>query len=68
LSLAFLVLLESMTPEQRAAFVLREVFDYPYAEIAAIIGTGEDNTGQLVARARKHVDEGGPASRLTAAA
>jgi DNA-directed RNA polymerase specialized sigma24 family protein len=48
--------------------VLREVFDYPYAEIAAIIGTGEDNTRQLVARARKHVDEGGPASRLTAAA
>jgi len=39
---------------------LREVFDYPYAEIAAIIGTGEDNTRQLVARARKHVDEGRP--------
>ena len=60
LSLAFLVLLESLTPEQRAAFLLREVFDYPYAEIAAIIGTGEDNTRQLVARARKHVDEGRP--------
>lgn len=60
LSLAFLVLLESLTPEQRAAFVLREVFDYPYAQIAAIIGTGEDNTRQLVARARKHVDEGRP--------
>ncbi len=60
LSLAFLVLLESLTPEQRAAFVLREVFDYPYAEIAAIIGTREDNTRQLVARARKHVDEGRP--------
>jgi RNA polymerase sigma-70 factor (TIGR02957 family) len=60
LSLAFLVLLESLTPEQRAAFVLREVFDYPYTEIAAIIGTGEDNTRQLVARARKHVDERRP--------
>jgi RNA polymerase sigma-70 factor (TIGR02957 family) len=60
LSLAFLVLLESLTPEQRAAFLLREVFDYPYAEIAAIIGTGEDNTRQLVARARKHVDERRP--------
>jgi RNA polymerase sigma-70 factor (ECF subfamily) len=60
LSLAFLVLLESLTPEQRAAFVLREVFDYPYKQIAAIIGTGEDNTRQLVARARKHVDERRP--------
>ena len=60
LSLAFLVLLESLTPEQRAAFVLREVFDYPYEQIAAIIGTGEDNARQLVARARKHVDERRP--------
>ena len=60
LSFAFLVLLESLTPEQRAAFLLREVFDYPYAEIAAIIGTGEDNARQLVARARKHVDERRP--------
>jgi RNA polymerase sigma-70 factor (TIGR02957 family) len=60
LSLAFLVLLESLTPEQRAAFLLREVFDYPYPEIAAIIGTGEDNARQLVARARKHVDERRP--------
>jgi RNA polymerase sigma-70 factor (TIGR02957 family) len=60
LSLAFLVLLESLTPEQRAAFLLRVVFDYPYAEIAAIIGTGEDNARQLVARARKHVDERRP--------
>jgi RNA polymerase sigma-70 factor (TIGR02957 family) len=60
LSLAFLVLLESLTPEQRAAFLLREVFDYPYAQIAAIIDTGEDNARQLVARARKHVDERRP--------
>jgi RNA polymerase sigma-70 factor (TIGR02957 family) len=60
LSLAFLVLLESLTPEQRAAFLLREVFDYPYEQIAAIIGTREDNTRQLVARARKHVDERRP--------
>jgi RNA polymerase sigma-70 factor (ECF subfamily) len=60
LSLAFLVLLERLTPEQRAAFLLREVFDYPYEQIAAIIGTGEDNTRQLVSRARKHVDEGRP--------
>lgn len=60
LSLAFLVLLESLTPEQRAAFLLREVFDYPYVEIAAIIGTGEDNARQLVARARKYVNERRP--------
>jgi RNA polymerase sigma-70 factor (ECF subfamily) len=60
LSLAFLVLLESLTPEQRAAFLLREVFDYPYEQIAAIIGTGEVNTRQLVSRARKHVEEGRP--------
>ena len=60
LSLAFLVLLESLTPEQRAAFLLHDVFDYPYAEIAAIIGAREDNTRQLVSRARKHVDERKP--------
>jgi RNA polymerase sigma-70 factor (TIGR02957 family) len=60
LSLAFLVLLESLTPEQRAAFVLREVFDYPYEQIARIVRTSEDNARQLVSRARKHVDEGRP--------
>ena len=60
LSLAFLVLLENLTPEQRAAFLLREVFDYPYGQIAAIIGMTEDNTRQLVSRARKHVDAGRP--------
>jgi len=60
LSLAFLVLLESLTPEQRAAFLLREVFDYPYEQIAAIIGTSGDNTRQLVSRARRHVDERRP--------
>src|SRR5918997_841248 len=60
LSLAFLVLLESLTPEQRAAFLLREVFEYPYPEISSIIGTSEDNARQLVARARQRVDEGRP--------
>ena len=58
--MALLVLLESLTPEQRAAFLLREVFDYPYEQIADIIDTGEDNTRQLVARARKHVNERRP--------
>ena len=60
LSLAFLVLLENLTPEQRAAVLLREVFAYPYADIAGIIGTSEDNTRQLVARGRRHVEEGRP--------
>jgi RNA polymerase sigma-70 factor (TIGR02957 family) len=55
LSLAFLVLLESLSPEQRAAFLLRDVFDYPYRDIAGIIGKSEDNTRQLVARARQHL-------------
>jgi RNA polymerase sigma-70 factor (ECF subfamily) len=60
LSLAFLVLLESLSPQQRAAFLLREVFDYPYGEVAEIIGTDVDNTRHLVARARKHVSERRP--------
>jgi len=60
LSLAFLVLLESLSPEQRAAFLLREVFDYPYDQIAQIVGKSEDNARQLAARARRHVDERRP--------
>jgi RNA polymerase sigma-70 factor (ECF subfamily) len=60
LSLAFLVLLESLSPRQRAAFLLREVFDYPYAEVAEIIGTDVDSTRHLVARARTHVSERRP--------
>lgn len=57
LSLAFLVLLESLSPEQRAVFLLREVFDYPYEEIARIVGKSEDGVRQLAVRARRHVDE-----------
>ncbi|HEX6238467.1 MAG TPA: sigma-70 family RNA polymerase sigma factor [Acidimicrobiales bacterium] len=60
LSLAFLVLLESLSPEQRAAFLLREVFDYRYDEIARIVATSEDNARQLVARARRHVEQRRP--------
>src|ERR687895_2496776 len=60
LSLAFLVLLESLSPEQRAAFLLREVFDYPYDQIAAIVATSEQNARQLVARARRHVQRRRP--------
>jgi RNA polymerase sigma-70 factor (TIGR02957 family) len=58
LSLAFLVLLESLSPEQRAVFLLREVFDYPYYEIAEIVGKREDTVRQLAARARRYVEEG----------
>ncbi len=60
LSLAFLVLLESLSPEQRAAFLLREVFDEPYDQIAEIIGTSEQNARQLATRARRHVEERRP--------
>lgn len=60
LSLAFLVLLESLSPQQRAAFLLREVFEYPYAEVAEIIGTDVDSTRHLVRRARNHVRERRP--------
>jgi RNA polymerase sigma-70 factor (ECF subfamily) len=60
LSLAFLVLLESLSPRQRAAFLLREVFEYPYPEVAEIIGGGVDSTRQLVTRARRHLRERRP--------
>jgi RNA polymerase sigma-70 factor (ECF subfamily) len=60
LSLAFLVLLERLSPRQRAAFLLREVFEYPYPEVAEIIGTDVDTARHLVARARSHVQEGRP--------
>ncbi|GAA1853956.1 RNA polymerase sigma-70 factor [Asanoa iriomotensis] len=60
LSLAFLVLLESLSPRQRAAFLLREVFDYPYPEVAEIVGTDVDTTRHLVAKARHHVKERRP--------
>jgi RNA polymerase sigma-70 factor (ECF subfamily) len=60
LSLAFLVLLESLSPEQRAAFLLHEVFDEPYDRIADIIGTTEQNARQLATRARRHVQERRP--------
>ncbi len=58
LSTAFLVVLESLTPEQRAAFLLREVFDYPYERVAEIVGTSETNARKLTSRARGHVADG----------
>jgi RNA polymerase sigma-70 factor, ECF subfamily len=56
LSLAFLTLLERLSPVERAAFLLREVFEYPYDEIAGVINRSEDNARQLVSRARRHLD------------
>jgi RNA polymerase sigma-70 factor, ECF subfamily len=60
LSLALLVLLERLTPVERAAYLLREVFGYGYAEIADIIEQTEVNSRQLVTRARKHLDANRP--------
>ncbi len=60
LSLAFLVLLESLNPIERAVFLLREVFDYDYGEIARIVGKREDNVRQIAARARRRVEERRP--------
>lgn len=54
-SVAMLVVLESLTPEERAVFVLREVFDFGYAEIAAGLGRSEPAVRQIAHRARGHV-------------
>ena len=55
LSMAFLVLLESLSPVERAVFLLREVFDYEYAEIASLVGKSEANCRQISRRARQSV-------------
>jgi RNA polymerase sigma-70 factor, ECF subfamily len=56
LSLAFLVLLEELQPVERAAFLLHDVFDYPYGAIAGIVDKTEAACRQLVSRARRRVD------------
>jgi RNA polymerase sigma-70 factor (TIGR02957 family) len=65
LSLAMLVLLESLSPEQRAVLLLHDVFDYGYPEIATIVGKSEDNVRQLATRARRHVEEHRPRFQTT---
>jgi RNA polymerase sigma-70 factor (ECF subfamily) len=60
LSMGFLVLLESLTPVERAVFLLREVFEYEYEEIASIVGKSEDNCRQIAVRARRQVRAGRP--------
>jgi len=56
LSMAFLVLLESLTPVERAVFLLREVFEYGYEEIATVVGKSEENCRQIAVRARRQVE------------
>jgi RNA polymerase sigma-70 factor (ECF subfamily) len=65
LSLAMLVLLENLSPEQRAVLLLHDVFDYGYPEIAGIIAKSEDNVRQLATRARRHVKQRRPRFQTT---
>jgi RNA polymerase sigma-70 factor (ECF subfamily) len=65
LSLAMLVLMESLSPEQRAALLLHDVFHYEYPEIAAIVGKSQDNVRQLATRARRHVEQRRPRFQTT---
>ena len=58
LRLAVLVLLEKLSPTERAAYILREAFDYSYLQIADILQMEEANARQLVSRARKHIVDG----------
>lgn len=67
IGMAFLVLLERLSPLERAAFILHEVFDYPFAEIASALGTTETACRKLASRARAHVDAGRPRFAATEA-
>ena len=58
LSLAFLHLLEKLSPVERAVFLLREVFDYPYDDVARIVGKGPENCRQILTRAHRHIEAG----------
>jgi RNA polymerase sigma-70 factor (ECF subfamily) len=58
LSLTFLHLLEKLSPVERAVFLLREVFDYSYEEVAGIVGKNPGNCRQILVRARRRMDEG----------
>ncbi len=57
LSMALFLLLERLSPVERAVFLLRQAFDYEYAEIAQIVGKSEDNCRQIVRRARQHLND-----------
>jgi RNA polymerase sigma-70 factor (ECF subfamily) len=60
LTMAFLVLLETLSPTERAVFLLRDVFDYDYPEIAQILGKNEAACRQLASRARRRIESGKP--------
>lgn len=60
LSIAFLLLLQTLSPVERAIFLLREVFDYGYDEIAQVTGKTEDNCRQIFNRAKKRISAGTP--------
>ncbi len=60
ISMAFLLVLERLSPVERAVFLLHDVFDYGYADVAAIVGKSEENCRQLAVRARRHVRENRP--------
>jgi len=59
-SLAFLVLLERLNPDERAVLVLRESFDYAFSDIAEILGISEANARQILSRARRRIDDDRP--------
>jgi RNA polymerase sigma-70 factor (ECF subfamily) len=65
LAISFLIILETLSPVERAVFLLREVFEYGYDEIAEIVDRNETNCRQIFARARKRIDEGKPRFEAT---
>ncbi|MFJ6622056.1 sigma factor-like helix-turn-helix DNA-binding protein [Kitasatospora sp. NPDC091335] len=68
LSMAFLVLLEALSPVERAVFTLREAFGYGYPEVARMVGRGEANCRQILARARKRLAVAGDGTAVPAPA
>jgi RNA polymerase sigma-70 factor (ECF subfamily) len=60
ISLAFLVLLERLTPDERAVLVLRDSFDYSFAEVGQVLGKSEDNCRQILSRARRRIGDERP--------
>ena len=60
LSLAFLALLERLSPVERAVYVLHDLFGYGHGEIADVVGKSSTNCRQILARARRHVEQGRP--------
>jgi len=68
LSMAFLVVLERLSPVERAVFLLHDVFGYDYAEVSAIVDKSEANCRQLAARARRHIEQDRPRFETSTAA